>query len=102
MAWKCVKYSLDNLVNSLSGCIFQRKCRYYTKCKDCKNIKSVRMVAWNVVSSVKIEKICEIIVKNATNCKCHLEQAKVENSCFIFECLECEKKNLLEFLWENY
>ena len=56
------------------------------------------MVAWNVVSSVKIEKICEIIVKNATNCKCHLEQAKVENSCFIFECLEFEKKNLLEFL----
>ena len=24
------------------------------------------MVAWNGVSSVKIEKICEIIVKNAT------------------------------------
>ena len=66
MAWKCVKYFLDNLVNSLLGCIFQGNCRCYTKCKDCKNIKTLRMVAWNGVSSVKIEKACEIIVKNAT------------------------------------
>ena len=56
------------------------------QCKDCKNV-------WNY---------CKKCYKIYGDFKCHLEHAKVKKSCFIFECLECEKNNLLEFLWEKF
>ena len=51
-----MKESLDTLVNNLSDSIYKLKYKHCNKWKNCKNVKSIKMILKNGVNIKKIVK----------------------------------------------